>query len=126
VLLAAQGSVMAVATASGAVAASFDGGGQWLEARVPPTLGCLGIAAGRVVGAIFLESEDKSCLFVIGRDGIPRSVAEIAPTGCGLDAGDDESEGRGQATGLAWDEQRGVLWVAGGFGLRAFKPFQED
>jgi len=125
-MLAARSDVVAIANESGSIACSFDAGRHWDETRVPPTLCCIGVAAGQVVGISFVESEDKSYLFAIGQDHEPRIVAEIVATGAALDPTEDESEGLGRASALAWDEARGCLWVVGNFGLRGFKPGRLD
>ena len=76
-----------------------------------------------LVGTFYVESEDKSYLFSIEEEDQPKLSADLAPSvGVGPSDEIDDSEGLGRATALRWDEARGWIWIAGRFGLQAWRP----
>jgi hypothetical protein len=119
--LAARRDVVVLADESGTIAVSRDAGGSWTGLRVPSQIVALAILpSGEIVCAVYLESEDKSVLVrVDAGDGLA-CVADLSPN-VSADGDGDPSEGMGQACALAWDEGRGCLWVAGRFGLSAWR-----
>ncbi|MCU0690844.1 MAG: hypothetical protein MUF54_05520 [Polyangiaceae bacterium] len=123
-LLAKRGSVIALGEASGRITVSWDAGETWITRRVPHTVCALAVVPkDLVVGAVYAESEDKSYLFRVTRAGTVELVADLSPDVAADGSQEaDESEGLGQASALAWDNNRGVLWVAGRFGLVAWRP----
>jgi hypothetical protein len=119
--------VIAVGTARGEVAVSFDRGLTWTPAAVPAPLIAMAIVRGTggalVVGTFYVESQDKSYLFAIEQGAGPLLVADLSPdVAAGPSDEVDESEGLGNSTAITWDEARGWLWVAGRFGVQAWKP----
>jgi hypothetical protein len=69
--------------------------------------------SGTIVAATYSEADDTSGLIRIDPEGRSTVVARI-----GADTDDPEHDGR--ASALSFDEARGVVWVAGGFGIAAF------
>jgi hypothetical protein len=66
-----------------------------------------------LVAAVYSESDDTTGLVRVDASGPPRVMGLLGPT-----PADMESDGR--ALALAVDDPRGVVWVAGGFGVAAF------
>jgi hypothetical protein len=69
--------------------------------------------AGTLVAATYSDADDTTALVRLDAKGGASVVARIGPS-----RSDGESDGRVAA--LAHDDARGVVWVAGGFGLAAF------
>ncbi|HEX3771429.1 MAG TPA: hypothetical protein VHV30_11210 [Polyangiaceae bacterium] len=69
--------------------------------------------AGTVVVATYSESDDATGLVRVGGAGETSVVAKLGPAR-------DDAESDGRAVAMAYDEPRGVVWVAGGFGVAAF------
>lgn len=127
VLVAARNESVAVASTRGVIDVSRGAQTPWTRTAVPPWLTSVAFVplSGRdvLVGTLFLESEDKSYLFTIEPEGAIALVADLSPAvGVASSAEDDDSEGLGRAECIAWDEARGWLWVAGRFGLQAWRP----
>lgn len=70
--------------------------------------------AGTLVAATWSDSEDTTALVRVDAKGGVSVVARVGGTGKL-----DDSDGR--ATALAYDDARGVVWVAGSFGIAAFE-----
>lgn len=126
-LVAACASSVAVGTPEGTIDLSGNGGADWSRHQVPRWLTSIAfVPASRgavLVGTLFVESEDKSYLFAVGPGGGLSLVADLSPAvGVGSQGDDDESEGLGRAESVVWDEARGWLWIAGRFGLQAWRP----
>jgi hypothetical protein len=68
--------------------------------------------AGTLVAATYSDADDTTALVRLDPQGVASVVARIGPASHG------ESDGRVLA--LAYDDPRGVVWVAGGFGVAAF------
>ena len=121
-LMAAREDMIVIADEGGRIAVSRDAGASWTSLRVPAQLVALAILpSGEIVGAVYLESEDKSVLVRVDTRDELACVADLSPN-VSLDADVDPAEGMGQACALTWDEGRGCLWVAGRFGLVAWRP----
>jgi hypothetical protein len=113
-LFAARGEHVAYAARRGGVVRRA-GGGPWTpfqwEGRVT------GIAfvddAGTLVASTHSEADDTTALVRLDAAGHASVVARV-----GAAQADTESDGRVMA--VAYDDARGVLWVAGGFGVAAF------
>ncbi len=76
-----------------------------------------------VVVAVYVESEDRSYLVRLGTDGTARLVGDLTPDVVDpASSSGDETEGMGRVAAIAWDPHRGWLWVAGRFGLQAWRP----
>jgi hypothetical protein len=69
--------------------------------------------AGTLVAAAYAEADDTTRLVRVDPAGRASLVA-------GLGAARDDAEADGRAVAMAWDDARGVVWVAGGFGIAAF------
>lgn len=69
--------------------------------------------AGRLLAATYADADDTTALVHLDAAGVASVVARIGAT-----RADPESDG--QVLAMAYDEARGVVWVAGGFGLAAF------
>lgn len=69
--------------------------------------------AGTLVAATYSDVDDTSSLVRVSAAGQPQLVARIGPARSGGDAD-------GRVVAMAYDDARGVLWVAGGFGVAAF------
>jgi len=87
--------------------------------------------AGTLVAATYSEADDTTalvCLEAGGREPRARVVARIGPARAqaGADAAASAEDGEGaletdaRVLALAYDDPRGVVWVAGGFGVAAF------
>jgi hypothetical protein len=113
-LLAARGTHVAYATRRGVVRRGADGvwrTSSW-QGRVV-ALACMD-DDGALVAATYSDRDDTTGLVQVDDGGPPRVVALLGPP----TQADIESDGR--AVALAGDEPRGVVWVAGGFGVAAF------
>ncbi len=113
-VMAARASRVAYATPGGIVSGSTSGGG-W---RWQPLAGAIVALAftdgnGGLVAVVYADAEDTTGLVCLEGGGPPRVMALLGPT-----QADIESDGR--ALSFACDETRGVVWVAGRFGLAAF------
>jgi hypothetical protein len=90
--------------------------------------------AGTLVAATYSEADDTTALVCLGAPGSAAGelraqvVARIGPArgpgGADGVAGADDGEGAldadARVLALAYDDARGVVWVAGGFGVAAF------
>ena len=119
-------STWVVAGRDGTLVASTDAGETWNETRLPSQVRAVTVArlAGgpRVVGALYLESEDRSYLFSWLPGSKPELVADLSPDVAVGESAVDSSEGIGRAHDVLWDAMSGSVWVAGTFGLCAFRP----
>lgn len=122
-VVAAATRAVALGSESG-LAVSRDGGESF--APVPGCAGTVAVAfAGDandapLVAAVYREAEDRTFLVRVTTEGLAEIVGDVsAPP---PSASDDDVEALGRATALAWDAARGVLWVAGPFGVVAVKP----
>ncbi|MEO6420283.1 MAG: hypothetical protein ABIP39_12780, partial [Polyangiaceae bacterium] len=87
-----------------------------LRPKLPP--GASAVAAideGTTMAALFSAEENRSWLVCFDAEGEGRTVAEV-------DALSASAQTRMEVKDLAWDETRGVVWVAGDFGVIAFQP----
>jgi hypothetical protein len=126
-MLAVRGATIVVAEPGGAAAVSRDEGASWRSVALPSGLTALAVGEddGRavVLATVFVESEDRSCLLAVDEQDRAWRVADLSPdVAVGAIDGADESEGTGRADAIAWDEHRGWAWVAGRFGLVAWRP----
>lgn len=69
--------------------------------------------AGTLVASAYSDADDTSALVRLDPEGNASVVARIG-------ASPEDAESDGRVVALAHDEARGVVWVAGGFGLAAF------
>jgi hypothetical protein len=68
---------------------------------------------GTLLAATYSPSDSTTALVSVDQTGHPAVVALVG------DAHEDpDSDGR--VVALAWDEARGVVWLAGAFGIAAF------
>ncbi len=91
------------------------GGGAWSRPEWEGKVTALAFIddAGTLVVATYSDVDDTSALVRVEPGGKATVVART-----GANAADADSDGR--VTALAYDEARGVVWAAGGFGLVAF------
>ena len=68
---------------------------------------------GTVVAATYSEADDTTGLVRLDGAGRASLVARLGPSR-------DDAEADGRTLALAFDDPRGVVWVAGGFGVAAF------
>jgi uncharacterized protein RhaS with RHS repeats len=68
---------------------------------------------GTIVVATYSEVDDTTSLVKLDTDGRASVVARIGPSHPDADAD-------GRVLAMAHDEARGVVWVAGGFGVAAY------
>jgi hypothetical protein len=68
---------------------------------------------GSLVAATYSDSDDTTALVNLGESGKASVAARLGP-------GRSDGELDGRALSLACDGARGVIWVAGGFGVAAF------
>jgi hypothetical protein len=69
--------------------------------------------AGTLVATTYSDADDTTALVRLDAQGVASVVARIGPSR-------SEAESDGRVVALAHDDARGVVWVAGGFGLAAF------
>jgi hypothetical protein len=69
--------------------------------------------AGRLLAAAYSRADDTTALVALDAAGVATVVARVGAT-----RADPDSDG--QVAAMAHDEARGVVWVAGGFGVAAF------
>jgi hypothetical protein len=69
--------------------------------------------AGTVVASTYSDVDDTSTLVRLDAAGNPSVVARIG-------AAHTDADSDGRTIAMAYDEARGVVWVAGGFGVAAF------
>jgi hypothetical protein len=69
--------------------------------------------AGRLLAATYSEADDTTALVHVDVAGVASVVARVGAT-----RADPDSDG--QVLSMAHDEARGVVWLAGGFGVAAF------
>ncbi len=70
---------------------------------------------GTTMAALYSAEENRSWLVCFDPEGEGRTVADV-------DAASASAQTRMEVKDLAWDETRGVVWVAGDFGVIAFQP----
>jgi hypothetical protein len=119
VQLAARGLDVALAPEGKPVSLSLDGGVSWARAAGTETTTAMAWAAaeGCLLVGLFDERQERAFLAHVSPRGEPRLVAEM--TGAPPDV-------EGGIHALACDDARGVVWVAGGFGVAAFTPRGRD
>ena len=127
VRLAIMGETAAVASAEGRVWLRSSPDSPWQTRLIAPELCATAIvrtsAGPCAVAAVFVESTDRSYLVRIPIDGPPELIADLSPDVALLPNEEgDEAESLGRASCLAWDDRRALLWVAGRFGLQAWRP----
>jgi hypothetical protein len=111
--LAARGDAIAYATHRG-IAWGSRAGGWRIHSLVWPVTALAFVEGGTgLVAAAYSSSDDTTGLVRLDDAGPPRVLALL-----GASHADVESDGR--AAALACDDPRGVVWVAGGFGVAAF------
>ena len=69
--------------------------------------------AGTLVASTYSDADDSSALVQLDPAGKATVVARTGPSPT-----DAESDGR--VASLAYDDARGVVWLAGGFGVVSF------
>jgi hypothetical protein len=101
------------ATRSGVVLRGSDG--TWVrfawEGRVRAL--ALAASAGALVAAVYSEGDDTTGLVAVDAAGRASLVGRVG-------AARDDVDADGRAVALASDDPKGVMWVAGGFGVAAF------
>ena len=112
-LVAARGGFVAYPGRKGVVRLGADG--VWSIFRWEGTVTALAFVddKGGLVAASYSDSDDTTALVHLDEAGAASVVARLGPAGT-----DGELDGR--AISLASDGARGVVWVAGGFGVAAF------
>jgi hypothetical protein len=111
--VATRGLDIALSPENATVSVSLDGGVSW--ARAPKTETATALAwskAGLLVG-LFDERQERAYLAHVSPGGQTHLLAEMAAAPPDLEGG---------ILALAFDEARGVVWVAGGFGVAALAP----
>jgi hypothetical protein len=90
-------------------------GGSWKRLSWDGRVTAVAIvdAMGTVVAAIYSDADDTTCLVRLDGEAPAALVARLGPSR-------DDAEADGRTLALACDDPRGVVWVAGGFGLAAF------
>ena len=68
---------------------------------------------GTLIAAMYSEADDTTGLVRLDGNGFSSVVGRLG-------AARDDAEADGRTVAMAWDEPRGVVWVAGGFGVAAF------
>jgi hypothetical protein len=68
---------------------------------------------GTLLAATYSDTDEATALVRLDRSGRPALVARLGPSV-------DHADSDGQAVALACDDSRGVVWIAGGFGVAAF------
>jgi len=118
VQIALRGADVALAPEGRTLSLSLDGGVTW--SRVQGTSSATALAWSKEEGCLlvglFDERNERAYLAHVSPRGEPRLVAEMT-------AAPPDVEGGIQA--LAFDEARGVVWIAGGFGVTALAPKRE-
>ena len=124
--MAVRGSTWVLASQKGILIASLDAGETWRQTRLPTPLRSVTVVPGEetdtVVGTFYVESEDRSYLFAWSPGKAPERVADLSPDVAVGSLELDPSEGLGRAHHVLWDPIRGCVWVAGSFGLCAWRP----
>lgn len=122
-LLATGFGILVVADSAGRVHVRRDG--TWTSLAVPSELRALCVVEGPkgpvVMASVFIESEDRSYLLELETERA-WVVGDLSPDVIVEATDDDGSESLGQAAAMAWDADRGWLWIAGRFGLAAWRP----
>jgi hypothetical protein len=90
-------------------------GGSWNRLSWDGRVTALAIvdALGTVVAATYSDADDTTGLVRLDGEGPASLVARLGPSR-------DDAEADGRTLALACDDPRGVVWVAGGFGVAAF------
>lgn len=125
-VMAVRGTTWVIASPTGMLIASLDAGETWQQTRLPTPLRSVTVVPGDeghvVVGAFYVESEDRSYLFSWRPGAQPERVADLSPDVTVGTLEIDPSDGLGRAHHVRWDPIRGCVWVAGSFGLCAWRP----
>lgn len=120
-----------IAAARGAIALGSEAGlsvSRDAGATFTSIHGCAGTVAvafvgdandGALVAAVYREAEDRTYLVRVTVDGLAEIVDDV---GAKAPPAGDDAEALGRATSLGWDATRGVLWVAGPFGVIPLDP----
>jgi hypothetical protein len=113
--VAVRGLDVALAPEGSPVRLSLDGSVSWASARGTETTTAVAWpkGEGHLLAGIYDERQERTFLACISPGGEARIVAEV--TGAPPDSD-------GGIHAIAYDEARGVVWVAGGFGVMAFQP----
>jgi hypothetical protein len=113
-LFAVRGEHVAYAARRGGVVRG-PGGGPWQLVEWDGRITALAFVddAGTLIASTYFDADDTTALVRLDSAGKVSMVARI-----GAAHADLESDGR--VASMAYDEARGVVWVAGGFGLAAF------
>jgi hypothetical protein len=114
VLLAARGPEVAIAIEGSPVCVSLDGV-SWVRVPGTETATALGWQKDEVVLVVGLHDavQERAWLARISARGDVQVVAEVYGA---------RPDGEGGVLSLACDDARGVVWIAGGFGVAAFQP----
>jgi hypothetical protein len=89
--------------------------GQWKRLAWEGRVTALAMVdeAGTLVATTYSEADDSTGLVRVDTVGFASVVAKLG-------AVRDDADADGRAVAVAFDDPRGVLWVAGGFGVAAF------
>jgi hypothetical protein len=113
-VVAARGPHVAYASRSGGVARRLRGGTWETHAWDGRITGLAFVDdAGTLVAAAYSEADDTTALVRLDVEGRATVVARIGPSGT-------DGEVDASPSALAHDDARGVVWVAGAFGVAAF------
>ncbi len=114
-------------TPGGAIWMRTGRAGEWIARSVAPEACAAAVvdtgSGPFAVVAVYVESEDRSYLLRIEPSGEAELVGDLSPDvaiASGTDA--EDSDGMGRVLAMVWDSRRGWLWVAGRFGLQAWRP----
>jgi hypothetical protein len=114
-LIAARGRHVALAPDGGVVSVSLDGGASWTRAAGTASATALAWSKGEghLLVGLYDERQERTFLASVSSRGEARMVAEV--TGAPPDA-------EGGVLTLVADEDRGVVWLGGSFGVAVFQP----
>jgi hypothetical protein len=112
-LIAARGSF--VAMASGGEVLLRRAGGAWQRACWDGGVTAMAFVddAGTLLAATYSQVDATTVLVAVGPSGRPAVVGLVGGS-------PDDPDADGRALALACDDARGVVWLAGGFGIAAF------
>ncbi|HEX3343909.1 MAG TPA: hypothetical protein VHS09_05015, partial [Polyangiaceae bacterium] len=126
-VLAVRGAHVAYASRRGGVVRR-GAGGAWTVHAWEGSVTALAFVddAGTLVAATYSAADDTTALVCLEAAGRAHVVARIGPARvpAGADVAADDGEGPldadARVAALAHDDARGVVWIAGGFGVAAF------
>jgi hypothetical protein len=110
---ATRGRLVAYAGPTGVVRRGVDGTWRSSSWAGRVTAAAFADAEGTLLVATYSEADDATSLVRLDAGGKASVVARVGAT-------PDHSDGDGMVLALACDDSRGVVWLAGGFGVAAF------